>query len=177
MSILRFQVSDVADRPGERRLDSGTLDLDLKVGESTVTGPATVDVAIEGIDGGALARFTAAYQMHLVCNRCLLEWDEAGQVSSLQVFEEEPDEDGYALGRDDSIELAGPVRDEIALAIPIRPLCRRDCLGLCPTCGNDLNKDPCQGHDEGSDSPFAVLEGLLNDRSAERSSDRDVSQP
>ncbi len=180
MTPLRFLVSDLVDRPGERRVETGKLELDLRVGESQVTGPAAVEVVLEGIDGGVMARFTARYRAHLVCNRCLVEWDEAGEVSAVQVYEESPDDDGYALGDDDTVDLSGPVRDEVALAVPLRPLCRPDCRGLCPTCGSDLNRDPCQGHDEGSDSPFAVLEGLFADRSSdqstERSSDRDVSQ-
>ena len=80
----------------------------------------------------------------------------------------------------DTVDLTGPIRDEVALAIPVRPVCRPDCRGLCPTCGTDLNSDPDHGHDEGTDSPFAVLEGMFADRSSdqspERSSDRDVSQ-
>lgn len=173
MKELRFLVSDLADRPGVRRSDAGTLELDLTVGESTATGTATVEVTLEGIDDGVMARFDAAFTAHLICNRCLLEWDEPLEVSAVQVFESEPDEDGYRLGRDDTIDLNGPVRDEVALAIPIRPLCRPDCRGLCPTCGSDLNSDPCDGHEETASSPFAVLQGLLE----RDSSDTDSSRP
>lgn len=173
MSPLQFVASDLVDRPGQRRVVTGELPVDVVVGESSVNGVAHLEATLDGIDGGVLARFTATYPAHLVCNRCLTEWDEHGKVEGVQVFEAEPDEDGYALGKDDSVDLSGPVRDEIALAIPLRPLCRSDCLGLCPTCGTDLNRDPCSGHTEGSDSPFAVLEGLLAERSTGRRSGGD----
>lgn len=162
MSTLQFHVADLVDRPGERRSVSGIVELDLAVGESRVRGPARVEAVLEGIDGGVLARFEASATARLVCTRCLVEWDAEVGASAMQVYEPEPDEDGYALGRDDTIDLAGPVRDEIALAVPVRPLCRPDCAGLCPTCGSDLNRDPCGGHEEPSSSPFAALQGLFD---------------
>lgn len=169
---LRFQVSDLVGRPGERRVVDGVVSVDLRVGQSEVSGPASVAATLHGIDAGAMADFTATFSAHLVCTRCLTEWDETMEASAVQVFEEDPDEDGYGLTSGDVIDLADPVRDEIALAIPFRPLCRADCLGLCPTCGTDLNGEPCGGHDEESDSPFAVLRGLLDNDS----SDKDLSQ-
>jgi uncharacterized protein len=159
---LRFHVADLAGHPGERRTEQGTVQLDLRVGESRVEGPARVDVTLEGISDGVLARFQAVVIATLQCTRCLVEWEAEIEVSAVQVYEPEPDEDGYALDRDNTVDLSGPVRDEIALAIPSRPLCRPDCAGLCPECGTDLNRDPCGGHDEPVSSPFAVLQGLFD---------------
>ena len=55
-----------------------------------------------------------------------------------------------ALRLDDhhELDLAESVRAAIALAEPIRALCRPDCRGLCAVCGADLNPDPEHGHDE-----------------------------
>ncbi len=167
--VFRILVSDLVDRPGERRTERGSVSVDVAVGESRVEGEATVTVDLDGIDDGVLARFQATVTAQLVCTRCLAEWPEELSVSAFQVFEEEPDEDGYALERD-TIDLTGPVRDEIALAVPMRPLCRPDCAGLCPTCGNDLNENPCGGHVEPSTSPFAVLRDLIEDDRGERRS-------
>ncbi len=46
------------------------------------------------------------------------------------------------------LDLEGPVSDAISMAEPIAPLCRPDCLGLCPVCGFDLNEDPAHAHGE-----------------------------
>jgi len=43
-----------------------------------------------------------------------------------------------------TIDLAGVVREELALAMPRYLLCREDCAGLCPRCGTDLNAGRCQ---------------------------------
>lgn len=163
MSDLRFHVSDLVDHPGQRRQESGTIDLDLRVGESRVEGSGEVTVTLEGVDDGVLARFEADFVADLACTRCLRQWSEKLTATGMQLFEETPDEDGYALSPDATVDLTGPVRDEVALTVPIRPLCRPDCAGLCPTCGTDLNEDPCGGHDQPSSSPFDVLEGLFDD--------------
>lgn len=159
---LRFHVADLAGRPGERRREDGVVELDLRVGESRVRGPARVEATMEGMADGVLAHFQAVAIATLQCTRCLVEWEADIAVSSLQAYEPEPDEDGYGLGPDDTVDLSGPVRDEIALAVPARPLCRSDCAGLCPQCGTDLNRDPCSGHEELTSSPFAVLQGLFD---------------
>ena len=59
------------------------------------------------------------------------------------------------------VTIKGPMQVELALSMPKAPVCREDCKGLCPICGTDLNEDPCDGHGEESDSPFAVLKDLF----------------
>ncbi|HET7677601.1 MAG TPA: DUF177 domain-containing protein [Candidatus Limnocylindrales bacterium] len=51
------------------------------------------------------------------------------------------------------LDLAEPVREAISLAEPIAPLCRPDCLGLCSTCGADLNAVPGHAHDDDEIDP------------------------
>ena len=49
------------------------------------------------------------------------------------------------------------LRDTLVEALPLQPLCKEDCLGLCPQCGVDLNEDPDHHHDV-TDIRFAALE-------------------
>lgn len=58
------------------------------------------------------------------------------------------------------IELGGFFRELIALAVPVQPVCKEDCLGLCPSCGADRNDGPCGCGDTRSKRPFAALEAL-----------------
>jgi len=54
------------------------------------------------------------------------------------------DPDAYPLPpRAIEIDLRPAVREELALAVPAYVVCREDCRGLCPQCGNDLNAGPC----------------------------------
>ena len=48
----------------------------------------------------------------------------------------------------------------ICLALPVKPLCREECAGLCPRCGADRNAGACGCPEPEGDSPFAVLKSL-----------------
>jgi uncharacterized protein len=62
--------------------------------------------------------------------------------------------------RGPEVELDGFLREVLALALPVQPLCREDCRGLCPRCGADRNLAVCGCQETKPDSPFAVLEVL-----------------
>lgn len=140
---------------------SGAHDVSLRLGDVTVKGPMEVRGDVRGTVDGVIADFEARAPAHYVCVRCLDEWDGEVFATGRQHFSRVPDEDGYVI-EDRQIDLAGPATDELALGIPHAPLCRRDCKGLCPICGSDLNVDPCDGHGEESDSRFAVLRDLFD---------------
>ena len=71
----------------------------------------------------------------------------------------EDEEEPYSLVGD-RLELAEMLREQVILATPMQPLCREDCRGLCPTCGQDLNERRCACPEEQQDSPFLVLRKL-----------------
>ena len=158
---LVVPVRDLVGAPGSERPFSGETPVRLRLGESVVDGPMKVDGVVVGMIDGVIARFRASALAHLTCTRCLTEWEGPVSAESEQVFRRVPDEDGYGIV-DDEVDLTGPARDELALAMPAAPVCRPDCKGLCPTCGNDLNTDPCDGHGEDSQSPFAALKDLFD---------------
>lgn len=60
------------------------------------------------------------------------------------------------------IDISGFVREIVCLAMPVQPLCREDCAGLCPRCGVDRNAGSCDCPETSGDSPFAVLKALRN---------------
>jgi uncharacterized protein len=120
-----------------------------------------VEGVVRGTVDGVIATFQAKAPAHLVCVRCLTEWDGQIETEGTQHFSGTPDDDGYAIV-DREVDLTGPATDELALSMPPAPVCREGCKGLCPICGTDLNEDPCDGHGEESDSPFAVLRDLFD---------------
>ncbi len=158
---LVVEVGDLVGHAGRIRDVSGSRQASLRLGESKLEGPLQVDGRVVGTLDGVQAEFSASGSVHLSCVRCLAEWDEQLEVSGSQHFSIDPDEDGYAI-EGTTVDVFGPAQDEFALDIPVAPLCQDDCRGLCPICGSDLNSDPCDGHGEDSDSPFAVLKDLLD---------------
>jgi DUF177 domain-containing protein len=158
---LTVDVGDVVGHPEATRAFSGVIPVELRLGDATVSGPMTVSGVIRGTVDGVSAGFTARAPAHLICVRCLREWDTDIVAEGAQHFSKVPDEDGYVI-EDRHVDMSGPATDELALALPAAPLCRPDCEGLCPICGTDLNSEPCDGHGEDSDSPFAALKDLFD---------------
>ena len=76
-------------------------------------------------------------------------------------------EAGWYQGNE--IDLAGFVREAVCLTMPVQPLCREDCAGLCPRCGVDRNAGTCDCPETSGDSPFAVLKALRNGSGGGRS--------
>lgn len=73
---------------------------------------------------------------------------------------EDESEDVYLLSGDGAFaDLEALIRDTLAESLPLQPLCREDCRGLCPQCGADLNEDP-DHHHEVVDDRFAALAAL-----------------
>ena len=72
------------------------------------------------------------------------------------------DEDlSTAFYHDHVLDLGEMLREQFYLALPMRPLCRPDCKGLCPQCGVDRNVEACQCHAEWVDPRLSVLKALV----------------
>jgi uncharacterized protein len=165
MSINPFVllVTDLLGRSGAHRDETivGPIEIDMDLERVEASHPVTVDVRLEALADEILARGTISYVADLQCNRCLTGWTESGDATFTQLYGREADEDTQPISRDGHLDLEMAVRDEVSLALPLVPLCKLDCLGLCPTCGTDLNTAPCSGHADESDSPFSALQQLF----------------
>ena len=87
-------------------------------------------------------------KMDLECVRCLTEFkqDLRADFKELYAFHERDMTDSELLLPENGfIDLEALVREYMLLEVPIRPVCRPDCKGLCPVCGADLNHEDC-GH-------------------------------
>jgi uncharacterized protein len=65
-----------------------------------------------------------------------------------------------AFYRDDRIDLAHMVREQLYLVLPMKPLHREDCKGLCPSCGANLNETTCACQTAWEDPRLAPLKKL-----------------
>lgn len=61
---------------------------------------------------------------------------------------------------EDDLDEADLVREQFELAAPMRPLCKGDCKGLCPTCGKNWNKGPCTCNPDLAKPPSALARAL-----------------
>ena len=68
--------------------------------------------------------------------------------------------------RDDHIDLNELLREQFYLALPMKPLCREDCKGLCPQCGTNLNASECACETAWQDPRLAALGKLKRSTNA-----------
>ena len=99
------------------------------------------------------------------CVRCLTDFEKPMQWEFTELFafkQENITEAGLLVPEDAHIDLQSLVREFALLELPIKPLCRNDCKGLCMECGQNLNEGDC-GHRPEIDSPFLALKDLLEE--------------
>jgi uncharacterized protein len=60
----------------------------------------------------------------------------------------------------DGLKLADVLAEEILLLLPMQRVCREDCKGICPVCGQDRNQAACSCHQEVGDDRWAGLRNL-----------------
>jgi uncharacterized protein len=158
------------------RLTSGEgrqLDLEVPLGgfelggeayEAPATTPVRLDVSRTTADGYALRlRFSA--QLSGPCMRCLTEATPDYRVDAREVsVPGGGDELESPYVADGALDLSGWAHDALVLALGPQILCRPDCAGLCPVCGEDLNlAGPDHRHESAPDSRWAKLSELRFD--------------
>ncbi len=103
-------------------------------------------------------------KIDLECVRCLEAFDQPLKwtLTELYAFDKRSTtESNLLVPEDGHIDLEPLLREYALLEIPINPICKADCKGLCPACGENLNKKDCGHRSVGADSPFAALKDLL----------------
>ena len=99
-----------------------------------------------------------------MCVRCLQDFNQEldWSFTELYAFDKRSEtESGLILPEDGHIDLAEMLREYALLEVPISPICKPDCQGLCTECGQNLNEMDCGHSPEENDSPFAKLKDLL----------------
>ncbi len=162
-SPFLVNVADLLRRQGAERRHQVAVPVDYRVEQARTEGAGdlTGEFVLRAIPGGIMVEGVVTVPAVLSCYRCVTEWEEEVVTRIRELVATDPDADtDYHVNRD-VVDLEPLVRDEVTLALPLLPLCRPDCRGLCPACGGDLNTGACPGHDDVPTSPFAGLRDLL----------------
>jgi uncharacterized protein len=161
-SPLIVDVRELLEAPGSHRsLSLRALVADLQTGSAAVRNDLTFDLSLEAIDGGILVRGRISGRFVESCRRCLKEVATPFQVQVAEIYRPPGGvwEEGYVI-QHDTIDLERAARDTVGLEIPMSPLCRPDCAGLCPRCGADLNEGRCACPPEEGDARWSALREL-----------------
>ncbi len=147
-------------------------DIDLPVIINNDRKPDNVFVRIKLLRFGTkiLVQGSAKTTVSLQCSRCLndfpcpvdLEFREEytplGDTDTERDQELYDDEMGVGFYEGDEIDIAELVKEQVLLAVPMKPLCKNECKGICSKCGADLNEHSCTCKDDHIDPRLAPLE-------------------
>jgi uncharacterized protein len=107
----------------------------------------------------------AEFTLNLTCDRCAADFSRTFIVPLEHVLVTElndDDNDEFIVVDSFHYDLEPLVREDVVLALPMKVLCREDCVGICHRCGKDLNDGPCDcGRDY--DPRWDALQQLLED--------------
>ena len=114
---------------------------------------------------GILLQVDLQAQIGLECVRCLTDFQQSLDIAFTELYafsQRYVTDSGLLMPESGIIDLTPLLREYILLEIPISPLCRQDCKGLCPICGNNLNESTCNHEDDSGDPRLAELKKLLD---------------
>ncbi|OGN92157.1 MAG: hypothetical protein A2Z70_02170 [Chloroflexi bacterium RBG_13_48_17] len=125
------------------------------------------EVTLIRTNRGLMAKGEITASVTGTCSRCIRSIDYEVSYD----FEEEclpsvnasealslPDQtDSITIDESQMVDLSEVIRQYTLLTMPVKPLCRPDCAGICPSCGHDLNQGPCRCPSHTYDQRWAKL--------------------
>ncbi len=173
MESMIFNVAQLMKAPVGTSLVNDFREEDIQLDDDIeVIGPIDGHVRMRRTNQGLLVDGWVELTLELSCNRCLKTFEQPMHVDfeeqfypTVDVISGMPldpfDEDEiFPIDAHHEVDLTEAVRQNVLLALPMVTICREDCKGLCPQCGQDLNLGSCECKPE-VDARLSVLKQLL----------------
>lgn len=169
MSTSFIDISKLRERTGNEFSVTGELRIEtvrLGAEEIVFAEPVRYSLALRNVGEGILVKGTVDGSAVLRCSRCLekFTYELAVPVDEIAVFASPDKEEGQG----DAMTMEGPELDihsivyqNVVVSIPMRPLCREMCAGICPRCGKDLNVEPHSHEETEVDDRLAPLKAFF----------------
>jgi uncharacterized protein len=137
------------------------------------SAPVTGHVTLTRTNGGILVNARLTTEVQQVCSRCLTEFAVGLNVPFSEEFQPivdvttglplpaPGDDTTFTIDSNHIMDLDEAFRQYALLSIPMAPVCKARCAGLCPRCGRNLNEERCQCPPPPADSRWQALEDYL----------------
>jgi uncharacterized protein len=142
--------------------------VDIEDNKERLTG----NVRLMRVDRGILAKGYFQTRISMQCSRCLGDFIYPLDINIEEVYFPtldlvtgtslpSPEEPGsFTIDAHNILDLTEAIRQYTLISIPIKPLCRKNCAGLCPSCGVNLNVNKCNCLTGQIDPRWSVLKEL-----------------
>lgn len=171
-----FNVAQLLKEPvGGRRFYEVEIPVDFQEEELSQSEPLIGTVDLLRTSHGVLLEAALDGSVLVQCSRCLRD---VRCPVSLEIIEEfhptvdvvrgtfvavEEEDEALLINEHHVLDISEVVRQALLLEVPLQVLCREDCAGLCPICGEDLNLGPCGCSLETTDPRWEALAALLSE--------------
>ena len=161
---MRLNVTDIPE-------DGIRQEFSLPISADETREPDVAGVIIKILKIGKMVLIEGAVKISvsLNCSRCLNDFPYPLDISFREEYnpaeEREADDEkeltdrelDLSFYRNNEIDVAGLVKEQVLLSVPMKPLCSSGCIGICPECGKDLNSGPCECKKDTVDPRLAPL--------------------
>lgn len=172
---MKIAVDQITESPKELSFAENIEELNLIYAEGQVRDfrfPPSIDVDLSYYRSGRELFFHGSLRGTIEgnCSRCLKSYAFAIEKEFGFVLTPEPlpaknkelsrDELGLSFYKADEINLLTLIKEQVLLALPMRPLCTESCRGLCLSCGVNLNEASCHCASSPGDPRMAIFRNL-----------------
>ena len=134
--MIRISVRDIPASGLDIDQSIPKEDIGLSSEEADIRSLLNVKAHLEKVNNSIIADTRIQAQFGYICTRCLEELLSTQELTYKFDFEINPESEYIDLGEE--------IRQEIIMANPVKVLCSKDCKGICPKCGMNLNLKQCQ---------------------------------
>lgn len=167
-----LDLTTLKELPARLILEEDASRLEITAGGITALGKARAEMDVIQGDHIYFFRGEAVCEAEIECSRCLELYQDTlhGEIDfSIQEvvdgrevnLDELPENELIVTDNATEVDITAPMREALMLALPLKPLCRDDCRGLCPVCGVNRNEHTCECKVEKTDSRWDGLRDLL----------------
>lgn len=174
---MKIRVSDITEKEKiiESTAQASAYPTLLQVqgaGECAFLKPVVASLSIIREYGHIRVKGKVETSIGLNCSRCLADFT-VDVASNFTIYftrsTGDTEEDEVELAEEDllsvtysgdEIDLSNEIAEQVLLEIPYKPLCKEDCLGLCPECGVDRNSNACICLEKQATMAFSSLRGF-----------------
>lgn len=178
---MEIELKEIHEFPAQLKLFERSQDLQFEIEGVRFVNGVTIELSIQKTDHEYFVNGRCLAEVQMICARCLesatlklsgdlsviAQIDEprrprrqarAGKSGKRERSEQfEDSEELVQLDQSERLVLVEPVRQALFAEVPLKPLCREDCQGLCQKCGVNLNSKTCDCHKGISDSRWEGL--------------------
>lgn len=176
-SPLTYNVSQLLREEFGSRREYQFTEPALPLAEGEVLRDIVGTARFTRTEGGVYIDVQASGVVSTTCMRCLqpaavaitvtfaeqyrATFDVTTGARITHVVSEDEDDDAFVIDERHFLDVGEALREYAILEMPMRPLCKPECLGLCAGCGVDLNVEVCRCRETPVDDRFAALQALL----------------